>query len=80
MHDNTTIEVTVVTGSKEDAKTVAAAARAALRSAMNSLVYDDPRTEGYYLYGSQYSDRGVQYDPESGNYFVVLTYTIETQA
>lgn len=67
-NDITTIEVTVVTSSKEDAKAVAQTTRDAIREAMNDLQLED----------STYSDRGVQYDPESGNYFVTLTYRIET--
>lgn len=78
MHDNTTIEVTVVTNRKEDAKAVAQTTRNAIREAMNDFSESDADFFGFCLEDSEYSDRGVQFDVESGNYFVTMTYRIET--
>ena len=77
-NDITTIEVTVVTSSKEDAKAVAQTTRDAIREAMNDFSDSDADFFGFCLEDSTYSDRGVQFDVESGNYFVTLTYRIET--
>lgn len=77
-NDITTIEVTVVTSSKEDAKAVAQTTRDAIREAMNDFSDSDADFFGLCLEDSTYSDRGVQFDVESGNYFVTLTYRIET--
>ena len=77
-NDITTIEVTVVTSSKEDAKAVAQTTRDAIREAMNDFSDSDSDFFGFCLEDSTYSDRGVQFDVESGNYFVTLTYRIET--
>ena len=77
-NDITTIEVTVVTSSKEDAKEVAQTTRDAIREAMNDFSDSDADFFGFCLEDSTYSDRGVQFDVESGNYFVTLTYRIET--
>lgn len=77
-NDITTIEVTVVTSSKEDAKAVAQTTRDAIREAMNDFSDSDAEFFGFCLEDSTYSDRGVQFDVESGNYFVTLTYRIET--
>ena len=77
-NDITTIEVTVVTSSKEDAKAVAQTTRDAIREAMNDFSGSDADFFGFQLEDSTYSDRGVQFDVESGNYFVTLTYRIET--
>ena len=77
-NDITTIEVTVVTNSKEDAKAVAQTTRDAIREAMNDFSDSDADFFGFCLEDSTYSDRGVQFDVESGNYFVTLTYRIET--
>lgn len=77
-NDITTIEVTVVTSSKEDAKAVAQTTRDAIREAMNDFSDSDADFFGFCLEESTYSDRGVQFDVESGNYFVTLTYRIET--
>ena len=77
-NDITTIEVTVVTSSKEDAKAVAQTTRDAIREAMNDFSDSDADFFGFCLEDSTYSDRGVQFDLESGNYFVTLTYRIET--
>lgn len=76
-NDITTIEVTVVTSSKEDAKAVAQTTRDAIREAMNDFSDSDADFFGFCLEDSTYSDRGVQFDVESGNYFVTLTYRIE---
>lgn len=76
-NDITTIEVTVVTDSKEDAKAVAQTTRDAIREAMNDFSDSDADFFGFQLEDSTYSDNGVQYDVESGNYFVQLTYRIE---
>lgn len=75
--DITTIEVVCVTSSKEDAKAVAMASRKALRDAMNDMTSADVAFFDFAIQGVAYSDKGVQYDPESGNYFVALTYQIE---
>ena len=77
-NDITTIEVTVVTNSKEDAKAVAQTTRDAIREAMNDFSDSDADFFGFCLEDSTYSDRGVQFDVESVNYFVTLTYRIET--
>ena len=77
-NDITTIEVTVVTSSKEDAKAVAQTTRDAIREAMNDFSGSDIDFFGFQLEDSTYSDRGMQFDVESGNYFVTLTYRIET--
>ena len=77
-NDITTIEVTVVTSSKEDAKAVAQTTRDAIREAMNDFSDSDADFFGFCLEDSTYSDRGVQFDVESVNYFVTLTYRIET--
>ena len=77
-NDITTIEVTVVTSSKEDAKAVAQTTRDAIREAMNDFSGSDTDFFGFQLEDSTYSDRGMQFDVESGNYFVTLTYRIET--
>ena len=77
-NDITTIEVTVVTSSKEDAKAVAQTTRDAIREAMNDFSGSDADFFGFQLEDSTYSDRGMQFDVESGNYFVTLTYRIET--
>ena len=77
-NDITTIEVTVVTSSKEDAKAVAKASRQAVKEAMDAFSDSDADFFGFCLEDSTYSDRGVQFDVESGNYFVTLTYRIET--
>lgn len=77
-NDITTFEVTVVTSSKEDAKAVAQSTRDAIREAMNDFSDSDADFFGFCLEDSTYSDRGVQFDVESGNYFVTLTYRIET--
>ena len=77
-NDITTIEVTVVTSSKEYAKSVAQTTRDAIREAMNDFSDSDADFFGFCLEDSTYSDRGVQFDVESGNYFVTLTYRIET--
>lgn len=77
-NDITTIEVTVVTSSKEDAKAVAQTTRDAIREAMNDFSDSDADFFDFCLEDSTYSDRGVQFDVESGNYFVTLTYRIET--
>ena len=77
-NDITTIEVTVVTSSKEDAKAVAQTTRDAIREAMNDFSDSDADFFGFCLEDSTYSDRGVQFDVESGNYFVTLTYRYET--
>lgn len=77
-NDITTIELTVVTSSKEDAKAVAQTTRDAIREAMNDFSDSDADFFGFCLEDSTYSDRGVQFDVESGNYFVTLTYRIET--
>lgn len=77
-NDITTIEVTVVTSSKADAKAVAQTTRDAIREAMNDFSDSDADFFGFCLEDSTYSDRGVQFDVESGNYFVTLTYRIET--
>ena len=77
-NDITAIEVTVVTSSKEDAKAVAQTTRDAIREAMNDFSDSDADFFGFCLEDSTYSDRGVQFDVESGNYFVTLTYRIET--
>lgn len=77
-NDITTIEVTVVTSSKEDAKAVAQTTRDAIREAMNDFSDSDADFFGFCFEDSTYSDRGVQFDVESGNYFVTLTYRIET--
>ena len=77
-NDITTIEVTVVTSSKEDAKAVAQTTRDAIREAMNDFSGSDADFFGFQLEDSTYSDRGVQFDVESVNYFVTLTYRIET--
>ena len=77
-NDITTIEVTVVTSSKEDAKAVAQTTRDAIREAMNDFSDSDADFFGFCIEDSTYSDRGVQFDVESGNYFVTLTYRIET--
>ena len=76
-NDITTIDVTVVTSSKEDAKAVAQTTRDAIREAMNDFSDSDADFFGFCLEDSTYSDRGVQFDVESGNYFVTLTYRIE---
>lgn len=77
-NDITTIEVTVVTSSKEDAKAVAQTTRDAISEAMNDFSGSDTDFFGFQLEDSTYSDRGMQFDVESGNYFVTLTYRIET--
>lgn len=77
-NDITTIEVTVVTSSKEDAKAVAKASRQAVKEAMDAFSESDADFFGFTLCDSTYSDRGVQFDVESMNYFVTLTYRIET--
>lgn len=77
-NDITTIEVTVVTSSKEYAKSVAQTTRDAIREAMNDFSDSNADFFGFCLEDSTYSDRGVQFDVESGNYFVTLTYRIET--
>ena len=77
-NDITTIEVTVVTSSKEYAKSVAQTTRDSIREAMNDFSDSDADFFGFCLEDSTYSDRGVQFDVESGNYFVTLTYRIET--
>ena len=77
-NDITTIEVTVVTSSKEDAKAVAQTTRDAIREAMNDFSDSDADFFGFCIEDSTYSDRGVQFDVESGNYFVTFTYRIET--
>ena len=77
-NDINTIEVTVVTSSKEDAKAVAQTTRDTIREAMNDFSDSDADFFGFCLEDSTYSDRGVQFDVESGNYFVTLTYRIET--
>ena len=45
---------------------------------MNDFSDSDADFFGFCLEDSTYSDRGVQFDVESGNYFVTLTYRIET--
>lgn len=77
--DITNIEVAVVTGSKKDAKAVAQITRDAIHDAMNDFSDSDADEFGFVLMDSTYSDRGVQYDVESGNYFVTLVYRIETE-
>ena len=61
-NDITTIEVTVVTSSKEDAKAVAQTTRDAIREAMNDFSDSDADFFGFTLCDSTYSDRGVQCD------------------
>ena len=78
MNDQTTIEVTIVASNKSDAKAVAFEARNELRSAMDQFGYQEESSFGFRLEDSKYSDRGVQFDVESGNYFVTMTYLIET--
>ena len=78
MNDITTSEVTVVTSSKEDAKAVAKASRQAVKEAMDAFSESYADFFGFTLCDSTYSDRGVQFDVESVNYFVTLTYRIET--
>lgn len=73
-NDITTIEVTVVTSSKEDAKSVAQTAREEIADAMND---QDELAGEYFIEASTYSDRGVQFDVESGNYFVTMIYLLE---
>lgn len=73
-HDSTTIEITAVTASKAEAKNVAIYVRECIANAMDAMTMADK----FILCDSNYSDRGVQYDVESGNYFVVLAYLIET--
>ena len=77
-NDITTIEVVCVTDSKEDAKSVSMATREAIRSSMDDFSESDEDFFGFTLCDSTYSDRGVQFDVESGNYFVTMTYRIET--
>ena len=77
-NDITTIEVTVVTSSKEYAKAVSKESRQAVKEAMDAFSDSDADFFGFCLEDSTYSDRGVQFDVESGNYFVTLTYRIET--
>ena len=75
--DITTVEVVCVTDSKEDAKAVAKITRNAIRVAMNEFSESDADLLGFRLNDSSYSDKGVMFDAETGNYFAQLTYRIE---
>lgn len=78
MHDTTTIEAVCVTSNKDDAKTLAKIVRKAIAIRMDNFSQADVEIFGFCLEDSTYSDNGVQFDVESGNYFVTLKYQIET--
>lgn len=76
--DTTNIDVLCVADGKSEIKELAGIARQAIAEAMDNFTYDDASTFGFTLMSSSYSDNGVMFDVESGNYFVTLKYRIET--
>lgn len=78
-NDITTIEVVCVTSSKDEAKVLAKVVRDAIREALNELSLGDADQLGFTIEDVNYSDRGVQFDVQSGNYFVALSYRNEIQ-